>query len=615
MNKQQILAHILKNTDIYGLISQAIQLSPNGRNTFVGLCPFHEDTNPSLSVSISKQIFKCFSCQKGGNIVSFVMLWKNLNFFQAVEYLNKEYNLNLELANNLPPEKVYSEIELQALRAFENAVSLYLLELLTITSRAKKSPKNRQELEIYNFINSRGLSREIIEKFKIGFAPSSFLKPRLVDSKLFDEETLKDYSLLNQQGFDFFQNRIVFPIENLEGKVVGFSGRCLPKTNCEPKYLNSPSSKLFSKSEILYNYKNAIADNPKEIFITEGFFDVIAFYKVNIKNVIALMGTSLTKKHCELLNNFTVVIALDGDRAGLEATLKSALILSQNRIKTYIISGFDGKDPDEYLNNFGAESFLEKLSDRKNCFDFAYSFYKNQIKENSSDEITEFVNKFTPFLQSLHAQNSPLLGVFLKKINDDLGIEKSAFRWIKQIQYPSKSDREVEKDWDLYEDKQLNKRNKYENQACQLQYGELKLFLIILKDFLEGDREKFNQFKRLNFKFSDPLNNRFVDKLYSIDRKNPEICRQTIQKIDEAGALLKKYLLDEYSQISDHDIINFNVHEKTIDDVKYYVKNINRRRRKINNDILHQHLKNNKNDFVIDLYNDEIQGGADNENW
>ncbi|WHF53431.1 DNA primase [Mesomycoplasma ovipneumoniae] len=615
MNKQQILAHILKNTDIYGLISQAIQLSPNGRNTFVGLCPFHEDTNPSLSVSISKQIFKCFSCQKGGNIVSFVMLWKNLNFFKAVEYLNKEYNLNLELANNLTLEKVYSEIELQALRAFENSVSLYLLELLTIISRAKKSPKNRQELEIYNFINSRGLSREIIEKFKIGFAPSSFLKPRLVDSKLFDEETLKDYSLLNQQGFDFFQNRIVFPIENLEGKVVGFSGRCLPNTKCEPKYLNSPSSKLFSKSEIFYNYKNAIADNPKEIFITEGFFDVIAFYKVNIKNVIALMGTSLTKKHCELLNNFTVVIALDGDRAGLEATLKSALILSQNKIKTYIISGFDGKDPDEYLNNFGAESFLEKLSDRKNCFDFAYSFYKNQIKENSSDEITEFVNKFAPFLQSLHAQNSPLLGVFLKKINEDLGIEKSAFRWIKQIQYPSKSDREVEKDWDLYEDKQLNKRNKYENQAYQLQYGELKLFLIILKDFLEGDREKFNQFKRLNFKFSDPLNNRFVDKLYFSDRKNPEICRQTIQKIDEAGALLKKYLLDEYSQISDHDIINFNVHEKTIDDVKYYVKNINRRRRRINNDILHQHLKNNKNDFVIDLYNDEIQGGADNENW
>ncbi|WP_341515743.1 DNA primase [Mesomycoplasma ovipneumoniae] len=615
MNKQQILAHILKNTDIYGLISQAIQLSPNGRNTFVGLCPFHEDTNPSLSVSISKQIFKCFSCQKGGNIVSFVMFWKNLNFFQAVEYLNKEYNLNLELANNLAPEKVYSEIELQALRAFENSVSLYLLELLTITSRAKKNPKNRQELEIYNFINSRGLSREIIEKFKIGFAPSSFLKPRLVDSKLFDEETLKDYSLLNQQGFDFFQNRIVFPIENLEGKVVGFSGRCLPNTKCEPKYLNSPSSKLFSKSEIFYNYKNAIADNPKEIFITEGFFDVIAFYKVNIKNVIALMGTSLTKKHCELLNNFTVVIALDGDRAGLEATLKSALILSQNRIKTYIISSFDGKDPDEYLNNFGAESFLEKLSDRKNCFDFAYSFYKNQIKENSSDEITEFVNKFTPFLQSLHAQNSPLLGVFLKKINEDLGIEKSAFRWIKEIHYPSKSAPELEEDWDLYENKQLNKRKSYENQADPLQYIELRLFLIILKDFLEGDQEKFKHFKTLNFKFLNPLNNRFVETLYPNDKENTEIREETKQKIREAGASLKKYLLDEYSQISDHYFINFNIHEKTIEDVDNYVDNINKGRKKENNKKLYQGSKYNENHFVIDMYNDEIQGSGDNENW
>ncbi|MDW2835393.1 DNA primase [Mesomycoplasma ovipneumoniae] len=606
MNKQQILAHILKNTDIYALISQAIQLSPKGRNTFVGLCPFHEDTNPSLSVSISKQIFKCFSCQKGGNIVNFVMLWKNLNFFQAIEYLNKEYNLNLELANNLAPEKVYSQIELQALRAFENSVSLYLLELLTITSRAKKSPKNRLELEIYNFINLRGLSREIIEKFKIGFAPSSFLKPRLVDSKLFDEETLKDYSLLNQQGFDFFQNRIVFPIENLEGKVVGFSGRCLPETKCEPKYLNSPSSKLFSKSEIFYNYKNAIADNPKEIFITEGFFDVIAFYKVNIKNVIALMGTSLTKKHCELLNNFTVVIALDGDRAGIEATLKSALILSQNQIKTYIISGFDGKDPDEYLNNFGAKSFLEKLSDRKNCFDFAYSFYKNQIKENSSDKITEFVNKFTPFLQSLHAQNSPLLGVFLKKINEDLGIEKSTFRWIKPIQYPSESVPELEEDWDLYENKQLNKRNKYENQAYPLQYLELRFFLILLKDFLEGDQKKFSHFKSLNFKFLDALNNRFVEKLYPSDRENPEICKQTIQKIYEASKSLKKYLLDEYSQISDHDIINFNVHETTIEDVEYLVESINERRKRENNNNLFQGSKYNENDFVIDMHNDEI---------
>ncbi|MDW2892702.1 DNA primase [Mesomycoplasma ovipneumoniae] len=603
MNKQQILAHILKNTDIYALISQAIQLSPNGRNTFVGLCPFHEDTNPSLSVSISKQIFKCFSCQKGGNIVSFVMLWKNLNFFQAIEYLNKEYNLNLKLANNLAPEKVYSQIELQALRAFENSVSLYLLELLTIISKAKKSPKNRLELEIYNFINSRGLSREIIEKFKIGFAPSSFLKPRLVDSKLFDEETLKDYSLLNQQGFDFFQNRIVFPIENLEGKVVGFSGRCLPETKCEPKYLNSPSSKLFSKSEIFYNYKNAIADNRKEIFITEGFFDVIAFYKVNIKNVIALMGTSLTKKHCELLNNFTVVIALDGDRAGLEATLKSALILSQNQIKTYIISGFDGKDPDEYLNNFGAESFLEKLSDRKNCFDFAYSFYKNQIKKNSSDEITEFVNKFTPFLQSLHAQNSPLLGVFLKKIKEDLGIEKSAFRWIKPIQYPSKSDHELEKYGDFFENKQqqLNKRNNYENRPYPFEYIELKLFLIVLKDFLEGDQQKFSYFKSLNFKFLNPLNNKFVEKLYSSDRKNPEICKQTLQEIDKVSDSLNEYL-----KIPEYDFKNFNVHEKTLDDVDDYVKDINTKRNWNNNNNLYRFSKNNGKDFLIDSYNDEI---------
>ncbi|MDW2891320.1 DNA primase, partial [Mesomycoplasma ovipneumoniae] len=276
---------------------------------------------------------------------------------------------------------------------------------------------------------------------------------------------------------------------------------------------------------------------------------------------------------------------------------------SQNQIKTYIISGFDGKDPDEYLNNFGAESFLEKLSDRKNCFDFAYSFYKNQIKKNSSDEITEFVNKFTPFLQSLHAQNSPLLGVFLKKIKEDLGIEKSAFRWIKPIQYPSKSDHELEKYGDFFENKQqqLNKRNNYENRPYPFEYIELKLFLIVLKDFLEGDQQKFSYFKSLNFKFLNPLNNKFVEKLYSSDRKNPEICKQTLQEIDKVSDSLNEYL-----KIPEYDFKNFNVHEKTLDDVDDYVKDINTKRNWNNNNNLYRFSKNNGKDFLIDSYNDEI---------
>ncbi|AJR11932.1 DNA primase [Mesomycoplasma dispar] len=571
MNKQEITSYIVKNTDIYALISQSITLKQNGRNSFVGLCPFHDDTNPSLSVSISKQIFKCFSCQKAGNIITFVMLSKNLNFGQALDFLNKEYNLKLDFNYTTTPEKIYSKNELQALRAFENAVSIYLIELMKVVSSQKQTV-----VSVINFLNSRGIDRKIIEKFKIGLAINSILRRVLLDSKLFDEDVLKNYSLLNANGYDFFQNRIVFPIENSEGKTVGFSGRCIDGLKCEPKYLNSPSNSLFQKSEILYNYFNAIQENPKEIIITEGFFDVIAFYKAGIKNTVALMGTTLSKKHCDLLKNFTVIIALDSDKAGIDASLKSALSLGQNRIKTYILKGFDGKDPDEYFNSFGPISLVDKLNDRKNSYDFAYDFYKSEMKNNSGEEIKIFLEKFSPFLEALYHYDLQLSDTFFKKIKDDFGVSQHSFKFFREKRQPYyQQDYELENNVDFLDNTHRKISDNKKSKNFKPEHFDLKILEIILYDFLYGDRKKFEYFKTTNYKFLDPINNKFIEKIAISNNNEPSIYDEVLKKIKEITEEMVSYIASEAIKVILDPNLKANI---TIDEFADFIENVKRRR-------------------------------------
>ncbi|WP_258555761.1 DNA primase [Mesomycoplasma flocculare] len=611
MTKQDITTYIMKNTDIYGLISQSIALRQKGRDSFVGLCPFHDDTNPSLSVSTTKQIFKCFSCQKSGNIITFVMLLKNLNFFQALEFLNNEYNLKLNINSITKPEKNYSKSELQAFRAFENAVSIYLIELIKIFSTSSQTfiGENHIFSQLINFLKTRGITRQIIEKFKIGFVPTSLLKKLLINSKLFDEEVLKDYSLLNANGQDFFQKRIVFPIENFEGKVVGFSGRCVNTEKCEPKYLNSPSNSLFLKSEILYNYANAIQDNPKEIVITEGFFDVIAFYKAGIKNTVALMGTTLSKKHCELLNNFTVLLALDSDPAGVKASLKSALSLVQNQIKTYILTGFVTKDPDEFLNTFGSEALAGKIKERKSSFDFAYDFYKNEMKDNSSEEIKMFLEKFSPFLEALYYQDIQLSETFFKKIKDDFGISQNSFKFTRQKpQYYQQQDFELEENADYLDNthRKISANSKLER--FRLEHYDLKILEIILYDFLHGDRKKFNYFKSINFKFLDPLNNKFIEKIYAFNGQDPNVYQEISNKFNETVEKIVSQVAKEIATV----IFDKNLKNSiTIDEFEGFIEQVkkNRERKNKANQIKHRNENNLEmnDDFMTRLFGKGIR--------
>lgn len=612
MNRQEIITHIIKNTDIYDLISKNINLKPKGRDSFVGLCPFHEDTNPSLSVSLKKQIFKCFSCQKSGNIINFVMLLQNLNFLEALQFLDKEYNLKLKLNYTTKLEKNYSKDELQALRAFENAVSIYLVELIKIFSLGQQNLiiENPIFFQLFNFLKSRGITREIIEKFKIGFVPTnSILKKFLIDSKFFDDEVLMNYSLLTVNGNDFFQKRLVFPIENFEGKVVGFSGRCLDDKICQPKYLNSSSNSLFSKTEILYNYANAIKQNPKEIIITEGFFDVIAFYKAGIQNAVALMGTTLTKKHCEMLNNFTVLLALDSDKAGVEASLKSGLILGQNRINTYILTGFEGKDPDEYFNTFGSEALVNTLSNRINSFDFAYDFYKNSIKNNSSEEIKIFIEKFSPFLEILYHQNLQLAQIFFKKIKEDFGVSQDSFKFRPSVQHYNELENTLKENDDQIKSIHIKKTNNlWLAKPISTEIQELKILSQVLDDILYDDGEKYNRFKGKQFKFLNPLNNKLMEEINIFGYKSPKMREKIKTKLKEVNAELENLIFKGRIEKLINEDLNWKK-EKNADDLDNLMELIQKTRgRKDADNIRKLQLDKEMNNEFVDKFFKKIRG-------
>lgn len=266
LNKE--IETIINQVNIFEVISNFINLSKKG-NDFLGLCPFHEDSSPSLSVSVSKKIFKCFSCNVGGNVYYFVKRLNNWNDLKTLEYFEKTFNLNLNSSLIAKNVKEFTPNEEKALKALEDAFLFFSLEL-----------KQNSPDYLKKYLLQRNLTKEIIDYFSLGYCPKSGIKEKLL-KKGHDEAILLNYSLLSfENKTDIFQDRIIFTIKNSEGQIVGFSARKILDSTLGPKYINSSANSLFVKSQILYNYSNAIqyANASKTLIICEGFMDVIAFF-------------------------------------------------------------------------------------------------------------------------------------------------------------------------------------------------------------------------------------------------------------------------------------------------------------------------------------------------
>ncbi|WP_341833676.1 DNA primase DnaG [Candidatus Phytoplasma asteris] len=350
-DNKQLINQINEKMTILDLVQEFVQLKKSGKN-YMGLCPFHDEKTPSFSVSPERNIGVCMSCKKGGNPVFFYKSIKNIHLNQAILELATRLGINTSLRqkNTSQYQKFYN--------IMQEATDFYAHQL-----------KNNKQ--VLNYLEQRGFGNEIIKKFKLGYAPkASHLSRYLIEFAKFDPDDLKKLNLINQNDktgkfYDFFKNRIIFPITNKSGQIVAFSSRSLD--NKIPKYLNSPETVIFKKGENLYQYYENQAEIRKKqtVILHEGFFDVMASFKAQVKNVVATMGTNLTSVHTRLLKKLTdkIIIAYDGDKAGKTATLEIGTFLQKNNFQVQILVFPNNLDPDEYIKTEGPEKYQRLLTD------------------------------------------------------------------------------------------------------------------------------------------------------------------------------------------------------------------------------------------------------------
>ncbi|HDY4569399.1 TPA: DNA primase [Staphylococcus aureus] len=378
---QSIINEIKDKTDILDLVSEYVKLEKRGRN-YIGLCPFHDEKTPSFTVSEDKQICHCFGCKKGGNIFQFTQEIKDISFVEAVKELGDRVNVAVDIEATQSNSNVQiASDDLQMIEMHELIQEFYYYALT-------KTVEGEQAL---TYLLERGFTDALIKERGIGFAPDSshfchdFLQKKGYDIELAYEAGLLSRNEENFSYYDRFRNRIMFPLKNAQGRIVGYSGRTY--TGQEPKYLNSPETPIFQKRKLLYNLDKARKSIRKldEIVLLEGFMDVIKSDTAGLKNVVATMGTQLSDEHITFIRKLTsnITLMFDGDFAGSEATLKTGQHLLQQGLNVFVIQLPSGMDPDEYIGKYGNDAFTAFVkNDKKSFAHYKVSILKDEIAHN-----------------------------------------------------------------------------------------------------------------------------------------------------------------------------------------------------------------------------------------
>src|SRR5690625_249027 len=352
---EEMIEKVRKANDIVDVIGEYVQLKKQGRNYF-GLCPFHGEKTPSFSVTQEKQIFHCFGCGKGGNVITFMMEIEGFTFFDALKFLSDRSGI--ELPVDTEKSHAMSQDNQSILSAYEWLSKLY--HHLLIHSKDGK--------EGYQYFKERGITDETIDLFQLGFAPNlQDFTATFLEKKGFHLQKLVKAGLLTMRDdnkvTDRFRGRVIFPIRNHLGKTIAFGGRAINDEG--PKYLNSSESELFQKGKLLFNFDLAKRHirTSNEVILFEGYMDVISSYQAGISNVIATLGTSLTEMQAKLLKRYvdTVVICFDSDDAGVEAAYKAATLLQNTGCYVKVANIKNGLDPDDYIKTYGGEEFKNKV--------------------------------------------------------------------------------------------------------------------------------------------------------------------------------------------------------------------------------------------------------------
>ena len=444
MISEDIIQKIKEQNDIVDIVSESVKLRRAGRN-HVGLCPFHHEKSPSFSVSQDKQIYKCFGCGEAGNVITFVMKTKNFPFTEAVKYLGDKANIEIESQNTNSAaikdknEKLY-KLNTEAARLFFNNL------------------QNNKGIIDYFF--RRGLTIKTLRNFGIGYAPQGW--KNLINyfkKKGYSELDLLNAGLIvkgkNGSYYDRFINRVIFPVFNYRGRVIGFGGRVLDDS--KPKYLNSPETEIFKKGTNLYGLNFAVkSDVNRTLIIVEGYMDCISLHQYGITNVVASLGTALTIEQAKLLKRYadTIIVSYDADTAGQSAALRGIEILKKEGFDLKVLTVPEGKDPDEFIKNNGKEAFVKLIENAIPFIDYKIKMASYDLNLKKQEDVIKYIDKVCEIIVDLDPIEKD---VHIRKVSQQIGIKEEVI-------------------YDSLNDKTKKNVNKLKNMYTKQNFGQ-KLYL------------------------------------------------------------------------------------------------------------------------------------------
>ena len=541
---EEILNEVRQSNDIVDVISQYVHLKRSGRN-FFGLCPFHNEKSPSFSVSPDKQIFHCFGCGVGGNVITFVSQIEGLNFIETVQMLAERANIQLPtLQNNgdtqreILKDKVYKVNEFTAEYYHQN---LY-----------KPQAKMAQE-----YVKKRQLTNETLKSFRIGFSGKFDELYQELKKQGFQEQEILESGLVNKnergQYIDRYRNRLMFPICDARGRVIAFGGRVLDDS--KPKYINSPENVVYSKGRHLFGLNVAKKGDTKKLLIVEGYMDVISLHQRGITNVVAPLGTALTEQQGWLLrkNSEQIILSFDSDDAGIKAKLRAIDILQNMGCDLRVIQLEGAKDPDEYILKYGNMRFQNVIDKAFSVVEFKVKILKKELDLDNTNDKIKFLNEIAKLISKV--DNTMEREVYIEKIAKEYDISKEAiYAEVNKLTYKNdKSEKILEKAKPIITHKKVE--TKEVSQAIKRRENT------IISILLSGDLSIFEIIKQ-NIKpedFQDEINHEIAKKLYEEFEKGNSNINGIIDTLEQEQQNQITMIMAE-----DYEIENL---EKAIDDI------------------------------------------------
>ena len=543
-----IIEEVINSNDIVDVVSQYVTLKRSGRN-FLGLCPFHKEKTPSFSVSTDKQIFHCFGCGVGGNVIHFISKIESLNFRESLELLADKAGITLPTIDTGEDSK-RQELKQKVYQINELVANLYHETLYGPNAKVAQE-----------YVKKRKLDNRTLKNFKIGYAPNQNVLYKFLTEKGFKEEEILASTLVkkyNNAFIDSFKNRLMFPISDVRNRVIAFGGRVLD--NSLPKYINSPDTVVYNKGRNLYGLNVAKNSKLDKIIIVEGYMDCVSLHQRGIPNVVASLGTALTENQGRLLRKYSekVIISYDSDGAGQAATMRGLEILKNIGCDVRILQMEGAKDPDEYVIKYGNGRFNLLVENAISLVEFKVKVLKNSLNLEHVNDKIKFLKETAKILQKIDSKIEQ--EIYIDKISKEYGISKEAIYAEINKQSGNKTGSKILEKTKTVVTKKINTEI-----PLVLQKRENAIIALLIN----GDKNVYEQIKHriLPSDLKLEVNKRIVEKVYSEYEKSGAVANNIMDLFiedQEAVNKLTEIMADEYQQQVDKKTIDsiINIYEK-----------------------------------------------------